>query len=168
MNNEDFFLHMKIPVCRLSEVKVTQSCPTLCDPMYYTVHRILQARILEWVAILFSRVQAKQDIYSDSSIIVIDLYSAWYTLGSHPHSIVSDSATPWTVAHQAPLSMGLSRQEYWSRMPFLTLEDVPNPGIESAPPAFGRQILYHCTTQESSYSQQTLITSLHLCSHLMW
>ena len=36
-------------------VKVTQSCPTLCDPKDYTVHEILQARILEWVAILFSR-----------------------------------------------------------------------------------------------------------------
>ena len=36
-------------------VKVTQLCPTLCDPMDYTVHRILQARILEWVAFPFSR-----------------------------------------------------------------------------------------------------------------
>ena len=37
------------------KVKVVQSCPTLCDPMDYTVHRILQARILEWVAFPFSR-----------------------------------------------------------------------------------------------------------------
>ena len=37
------------------EVKVAQSCPILCDPMDYTVHGILQARILEWVAIPFSR-----------------------------------------------------------------------------------------------------------------
>ena len=36
-------------------VKVTQSCPTLCNPMDYTVHGILQARILEWVAVPFSR-----------------------------------------------------------------------------------------------------------------
>ena len=36
-------------------MKVAQSCPTLCDPMDYTVHRILQARILEWVAFPFSR-----------------------------------------------------------------------------------------------------------------
>ena len=36
-------------------VKVTQSCPTLCDPMDYTVHGILQARILEWIAVPFSR-----------------------------------------------------------------------------------------------------------------
>ena len=38
---------------------------------------------------------------------------------------------PWTVAHQAPLSMGLSRQEYWSGLPFLSLGDLPNPGIET-------------------------------------
>ena len=37
------------------KVKVTQSVPTLCDPMVYTVHRILQARILEWIAFPFSR-----------------------------------------------------------------------------------------------------------------
>ena len=38
-----------------SEVKVTQSCPILCDPMDYTIHGLLQARILEWVAFPFSR-----------------------------------------------------------------------------------------------------------------
>ena len=37
------------------KVKATQSCPTLCDPMNYTVHGILQARMLEWVTISFSR-----------------------------------------------------------------------------------------------------------------
>ena len=41
------------------------------------------------------------------------------------------SATPWTVAHQAPLSMGFSRQEYWSRLPFPSPGDLPgDPGIE--------------------------------------
>ena len=39
----------------LSEVKVTQSCPTVCDPMDFTVHGILQVRILEWVAFPFYR-----------------------------------------------------------------------------------------------------------------
>ena len=42
-------------VLKLSEVKVSQSCPTLCDPVDYTVHGILQARILEWVEVPFSR-----------------------------------------------------------------------------------------------------------------
>ena len=37
---------------------------------------------------------------------------------------------PWTVAHQAPLSMGFSRQEYWSGLPFLPPRDLPDPGIK--------------------------------------
>ena len=44
-------------------------------------------------------------------------------------------ATPWTVAHQAPPSMGFSRQEYWSGVPFPSLGDLPNPGIEPGSPA---------------------------------
>ena len=43
---------------------------------------------------------------------------------------MSDSGTPQTVAHQAPLSMGFSRQEYWSELPFPILGDLPDPGIE--------------------------------------
>ena len=44
-------------------------------------------------------------------------------------------ATPWTIAHQAPPSMGFSRQEYWSGLPFPSPEDLPNPGIEPRSPA---------------------------------
>ena len=44
-------------------------------------------------------------------------------------------ATPWTVTYQAPLSMGFSRQEYWSGLPFPSSGDLPNPGIESRSPA---------------------------------
>ena len=50
-------------------------------------------------------------------------------------SVLSDSATPWTVAHQASLSMGFSWQEYWSGLPFPSPEDLPDPGIESWSPA---------------------------------
>ena len=39
---------------------------------------------------------------------------------------------PWTVAHQAPLPMGFSRQEHWSGLPFPTPEDIPDPRIEAA------------------------------------
>ena len=42
---------------------------------------------------------------------------------------------PWTVAYQAPLSMGFSRQEYWSGLPFPSPGDLPNPGIELGSPA---------------------------------
>jgi len=44
-------------------------------------------------------------------------------------------ATPWTVARQAPLSMGFSRQECWSGLPFPSPGDLPNPGIEPRSPA---------------------------------
>ena len=44
-------------------------------------------------------------------------------------------ATPWTVAHQAPLSLGFSRQEYWSGLPFPSPWDLPDPGIEPRSPA---------------------------------
>ena len=44
-------------------------------------------------------------------------------------------ATPWTVTSQAPLSMGFSRQEYWSGLPFPSPGDLPNPGIEPRSPA---------------------------------
>ena len=45
-------------------------------------------------------------------------------------SVVSDFVTPWTVARQAPLSMGFSRQEYWSGLPFPSPGDLPDPGME--------------------------------------
>ena len=43
--------------------------------------------------------------------------------------------TPWTVAHQAPLSMGFPRQEYWSGLPFSSPGDLPDSGIKPASPA---------------------------------
>ena len=45
-------------------------------------------------------------------------------------SVVFDSLTPWSVARQNPLTMEFSRQEYWSRLPFPTPGDLPDPGIE--------------------------------------
>ena len=53
---------------------------------------------------------------------------------------------PQTVAHQAPLSTGFSRQEYWSGLPFPSPGDLPNPGIEPTsplPPALAGRIFYH-------------------------
>ena len=50
-------------------------------------------------------------------------------------SCVQLTATPWTVAHQAPPSMEFSRQEYWSGLPFPYPGDLPDPGIEPWSPA---------------------------------
>ena len=82
-----------------------QSCPALCDPTDHgppgsSVHGILQARILEWVAISFS---------SDK---------VWSEVVKWSRPVVSDSATSRAVAYQAPLSMGFPRQKYWSGLPF--------------------------------------------------
>ena len=50
------------------------------------------------------------------------------------HSVMSDSLQLWTVALQAPLSLGFPRHEHWSRLPFPSLGDLPDPGIEPASP----------------------------------
>ena len=49
-------------------------------------------------------------------------------------SCVQLFVTPWTIAHQDPLSMTFSRQEYWSGLPFPTPWDIPDPGIEHMSP----------------------------------
>ena len=66
-----------------------------------------------------------------------DFLSAFLTSKSPPvpfGDLVAQSrltpAMPWTVAHQAPLSMRFRRQEYWSGLPFPSPEDLPNPGLE--------------------------------------
>ena len=81
--------------------KSLQSCPTLCDPKDgsppgSSAPGILQARTLEWVAISFSNA----------------------CMHAKSFSRVHFCVTPWTAAHQAPLSPGFSRQEYWSGLPF--------------------------------------------------
>ena len=93
--------------------KSLQSCPTLCDPMdcslpSFSVHGILQARTLEWVAISFS--------------------NAWkWKVKVKLLSHIRLFATPWSAAYQAPTPMGFSRQEYWSGVP------LPSPQIILAP-----------------------------------
>ena len=66
-------------------------------------------------------------------------------------SAVSDSLRPHDCSPQSPLSMGFSRKEYWSGLPFPPPGDLPDPGIEPTSPASRRQILYHCTTLPSPY-----------------
>ena len=87
--------------------KLLRSCPTLCDPIDGSpsgspVPGILQARTLEWVAIVFC--------------------IAWkWKVKVNLLSRVRLLATPWTAAHQPPLSMGFARQEYWSGVPLPSL-----------------------------------------------
>ena len=101
--------------------KSLQSCPTLCDPIDGSppgaaVPGILQARTLEWVAISFS--------------------NAWkWKVKVKSLSCIQLLATPWTTAYQAPLSMGLSRQEYWSGLP------LPSPYICISSVQFNRSVM---------------------------
>ena len=66
--------------------------------------------------------------------------------GVRARSHVQLSATPWTVARQAPLSMKFSRQEYWSGLPFPSPGDLPNPGITLMSPALAGRLF---TTEPS-------------------
>ena len=63
----------------ISEVKVAQSCPTLCDPMDYTIHSILQVSILEWVAFPFSRGSSQPRDQTQVSRIAGGFFTSWAT-----------------------------------------------------------------------------------------
>ena len=68
-----------------------------------------------------------------------------------PASILCPTlATPWTVAHEAPLSMEFSRREYWSWLLFPSPGDLPNPGMEPGL-LHCRQTLYHLSPQEAQH-----------------
>ena len=78
-------------------------------------------------------------------------------LDSHVQLVVAS----WTVAHQGPLSLEVSRQEYWSRLPFPTPGDLPDPGIEPeslASPA-GRFFTADATWETLTYESQTVLKS---------
>ena len=77
---------------------------------------------------------------SVAGVAVDDMVSGWLStevvvVVVQSLSHVQVSVTPWTVAHQAPLSMGFSRQEYWSGLPLPSPGDLPDPRIELASPA---------------------------------
>ena len=67
--------------------------------------------------------------------------------------------TPWTVGCQAPLSMGFSRQEYWSGLPFPSLENLPDPGIESRSPVLQADF-YHLSYREDPKAYLRLLIFL--------
>ena len=129
----------------------TQLCPTLCNPMDCSppgssVHWILQARILEWVPIYnfrgssWPRDQTHVSCVSCTGRWILHCFT-WEApeellkVKVKSLSRVRLFATPWTVAYQAPPSMGFFRQEYWSGFPFPSPGDLPNPGVEPRFPA---------------------------------
>ena len=68
------------------KVKVAQSCLTLCDPKYYTVQGILQARILEWVAFPFSRGSSQPKDQTQVFHIAGRFFTSWATREAHKHA----------------------------------------------------------------------------------
>ena len=80
------------------------------------------------------------------------------------HKVISDSfVNPWTVAHQAPLSMGFSRPKYWSGLPFPPPRDLPNPGIE---PVFPGHLLHWQVDSSPLSHQGSPVCSVQSLSHV--
>ena len=83
-------------------------------------------------------------VFSKESVLLIRCPKYWsfgFSIGPSKNESESEVTQlrltlcgPWTVAHKAPLSMGFSRQEYWSGLPFPSPGDLPNPGIEPSLP----------------------------------
>ena len=124
------------------KVKVTQLCLSLFDPKDCSlpgssVHGILQVRILEWIAVPFSRGSSQPSDWTPVSPIVGGFFTIWATREAQNFKWKCQSlcriqlfVTPWTGDHQALLSMGFSRQEYWSGLLLPSAEDIPDPGIQ--------------------------------------
>ena len=72
------------------KVRVAQSCPTLCDPLDYTLHGLLQARILDWVAFFFSRESSQPRDWTQVSLITGRFFTSWATREA-PQKNKSDS-----------------------------------------------------------------------------
>ena len=128
--------------------------PVDCSSPGSSVRGILQARILEWVAFSFSRGSCQPRDRTQVSHIAgrrfnlcttreartglplnqLCHFQAVWLQASHL-SCVRLCVMLWTVAHQAPLSVGFSRQEYWSGLPFPPPGDLLDPGIEPKFPA---------------------------------
>ena len=122
--------------------------PMGCIPPGSSVHGILQTRILEWV---FPSPEdlPNPGIKSRYPTLQVD------SLPSEPPgklSRVQLFATPRTVAYQAPLSMGFSRQESWSGLPFPSPGDLPNPGIKLGSPALQTDALPSEPPGKSSFN----------------
>ena len=109
-----FFISWLFPLC--SQVWESQSC-TIHSFIKILPEHSLYAWPLEWP--------------STTPCSLLILHVSKYQSLSHAWLFV----TPWTAAHQSPLSMRFSRQRYWSRFPFPSPGDLPNPGIEPRSPA---------------------------------
>ena len=117
---------------------VTKSCLTFSLPGS-SIHRISQARILEWVVISFTmgssqpRIKPGLLLWQADSLPMSHLETVKMGCAVLSHfRLVRLFTTQWTIALHDPLSMRFSGQEYWSGLPCPHPGDLPNPGIELA------------------------------------
>ena len=108
------------------------SDPMDCSLPGSSIHGIFQAKVLEWGAIAFSLLSAIRAV--SSAYLKVKSESEVTQVKVKLLSRVQLFLTPWTVAYQAPVSMGFSRQEYWSGLPFPSPGDLPNSGIKPESP----------------------------------
>ena len=121
---------------------------------------------------------ANQDSESDlewrNRLLTRFAITSYYTLHACKLSHVWLFANPWTVTHQAPLSMGFPSQEYWSGLSFPSLGDLPDPGIELTSPALaGRFFTTELPGKPPKYSKKSTNTGEHStkflsCCLLIW
>ena len=161
------------------KVKVTQLCLTLFDTLGHTVHRILQARKLEWVGFPFSRGSSQPRDQTGISCIAGGCFYQLSYEGNSPqnkYAVLSCSVishffvTSWTVACQAPLCMGILQHKSTGVGCHALLQGIfptqgSNPGLLHC-----KQILYHLSHQGSPcvltsiiFVENLLLVSLLLC-----
>ena len=131
--------------------KSLQLCLTLCDPIAgsssgSSVPGFLQARIVEWAAISFS--------------------NEWKWVKVKSLSHVQLFSTPWTIAHQALLSIEFPRKEYWSGLPFLSPEDLPDLGIKPMSSALAGRFFTCWVIRESPHINMPECISPPIDKHL--
>ena len=127
--------HLKV------KVKVTQLCTSLCNPMDYTVHGILQARILDGVAIPFSRGCSQPRDKTQVSHIAGRFLTSWVTRKG---------------------------QEYWSGLPCPPSGAPPNPGIEPRFPSLQVIIIWAAWEAEEHWSSLSLLQGNFLTQESNW
>ena len=109
------------------------------NPLWYSGlgnpmgRRAWRAQSMGLQRVVYDLMTEQQDVLPD---VIFPIRLCWFLAKVKVKSLshVWLFATPWTVAHHTPLSMGFSRQEYWSGLPFPSLEDLPDRGIKLRSP----------------------------------
>ena len=153
---------------RFFQVKVAYLCPTLCDPMDYTVHQILQARILEWVAVPFSRGSSQPRDQTQVCSIAGRFFTSWATREAltwrqtgllWPPSGLPEPESTLVITAFPTLSPRIPGTEAWPLRGHLsTLQQLPfsNTGCDVLTP--GVCLLQPATNWSWSWNQSLMVS----------